>query len=50
VVSVQILQEFFVQATPVGRVQPLSHEEAALSGSASESWSFRFRSCRMPCG
>lgn len=28
-VSVQVLQEFYVQATRPGRVQPLSHEEAA---------------------
>lgn len=29
VVSVQVLQEFYVQATRTGRVQPLSHDEAA---------------------
>jgi predicted nucleic acid-binding protein len=28
-ISVQVLQEFYVQATRAGRVQPLSHDEAA---------------------
>lgn len=28
VVSVQVLQEFYVQATRAGRTQPLSHDEA----------------------